>query len=96
MITGQEAKQKIISQGRRKYGPQNIVNETLSHAIPASIRTGETYFQNKERLVILSFHHSNFQWYIPGMNSNASYAMLHQDFHPKTLGLALNTTTKVS
>jgi hypothetical protein len=33
------------------YGAQNIINETLSHTIPASIRTGESYFQSKERLV---------------------------------------------
>jgi Helitron helicase-like domain at N-terminus len=33
------------------YGTQNIINETVSHTIPGSIRTGESYFQGKERLV---------------------------------------------
>jgi hypothetical protein len=33
------------------YGTHRIINETLSHTIPGSIRTGETYFQGKERLV---------------------------------------------
>ena len=33
------------------YGIQSIINETLSHTIPGSIRTGESYFQGKERLV---------------------------------------------
>ena len=33
------------------YGTHSIINETLSHVIPGSIRTGESYFQNKERLV---------------------------------------------
>ena len=33
------------------YGTHNIINETLSHTIPGSIRTGESYFQGKERLV---------------------------------------------
>ena len=33
------------------YGTHNIISETLSHTIPGSIRTGESYFQGKERLV---------------------------------------------
>jgi hypothetical protein len=33
------------------YGTHRIINEALSHTIPGSIRTGETYFQGKERLV---------------------------------------------
>jgi hypothetical protein len=33
------------------YGTHNIISEALSHTIPGSIRTGESYFQGKERLV---------------------------------------------
>jgi len=33
------------------YGTNRIINEALSHTIPGSIRTGESYFQDKERLV---------------------------------------------
>ncbi|KID83911.1 DNA helicase PIF1, ATP-dependent [Metarhizium guizhouense ARSEF 977] len=33
------------------YGSHSIISETLTHAIPGSIRTGEAYFLEKERLV---------------------------------------------
>ncbi|KAK9444150.1 DNA helicase PIF1, ATP-dependent [Metarhizium brunneum] len=33
------------------YGTHSIISETLTHAIPGSIRTGEAYFLEKERLV---------------------------------------------
>jgi hypothetical protein len=33
------------------YGPHSIINETLTHTMPGSIRTGEAYFLEKERLV---------------------------------------------
>jgi hypothetical protein len=33
------------------YGQHSIINETITHTIPASIRTGEAFFQGKERLV---------------------------------------------
>jgi hypothetical protein len=33
------------------YGTHNIISEALSHTIPGSIRTGESYFPGKERLV---------------------------------------------
>jgi hypothetical protein len=40
---------KILYQSN--YGTHSIINKTLSRVIPGSIRTGESYFQNKECLV---------------------------------------------
>lgn len=46
----------LLQQSR--YGHQSIVNEDLTFGIPGFIRTGETYFQRKEKVVnsIISTH----------------------------------------
>jgi hypothetical protein len=92
---------EILQQSSYVYGTHNIINETFLHTIPGSIRTGESYFQGKERLVNTVMASINLPQIFLTLTFNDSWDEFEEilqnatsRFPSKTLGLAWNITTK--